>query len=54
MTLGGLPSRHYGATFALASPDGEPVAHAHELKDLDKLPLEELTRLYERATRAHN
>ncbi len=38
----------------LADPDGEPVAHAHELKDLDKLPLEELTRLYERATRAHN
>ncbi len=33
-------------------PDGEPIAHAYEIKDLEKLPLDELVRLYQQATAA--
>ncbi len=34
----------------LTGPDGEPISHAHDIKDLEKLPLAELTRLYVQAT----
>lgn len=36
----------------VTGPDGEPIAHAHEIKDLEKLPLAELARLYAQATAA--
>ncbi len=36
----------------MTGPDGEPIAHAYEIKDLDKLPVAELARLYKQAVAA--
>ena len=38
----------------MTGPDGEPIAHAYDVKDLQKLPLDELVRLYQQAVAAPN
>ncbi len=38
----------------ITGADGEPVAHAYDIKDLDKLPVAELARLYQQAVTPPN